>query len=333
VNGAGCGMRQHTIRTPYLIGEVHCYSTEIRGELVLFDSGPPTEEAFASLAAQLDLSRLKYLFLTHCHIDHYGLAARLAERSDVRIFIPRAEARMMRRGAEGLDLLAGLLAEAGCTEEITRFIRGKMERELHETNLEGRFEIVEESDVPARLGIQWLACPGHSQSDLVYLCGDDAVTGDILLRNIFQVPILDVDSETFNGRFRNYDAYCESIRTLRRLRGCRIHPGHRWQIDGVDATVLLYAQNLLERAGKVKDIAPGRSILDILRILFGDISKNPFFIHMKASEIVFALDFLADPGRLKASLEFLGLFEQVRDRYFAVVEEACGGRQPRYCSA
>ena len=71
-------MRQHTIHTPYLIGEVHCYSAEINGELVLFDSGPPTAEALALLVSQIDLSRLKYLFITHCHIDHYGLAAMIA---------------------------------------------------------------------------------------------------------------------------------------------------------------------------------------------------------------------------------------------------------------
>jgi hydroxyacylglutathione hydrolase len=324
-------MRQHTIHTPYLIGEVHCYSTEINGELVLFDSGPPTSEAFAALKSQLDISRLKYLFLTHCHIDHYGLAAMIAENSDARIFIPRADARMVRRHAEGLDRLITLLADVGCTESITRFIREKMEREHRAAHIPDSFEIIEESDVPAKLGIDWLGCPGHSQSDFVYLCGEHAITGDILLRNIFQVPILDVDTETFVGRFRNYDAYCISIVSLRRLRGYRIHPGHRGYVDGVDATILFYIRKLLGRADQIKQFAHGDSILDIVRALFGDISKNPFFVHMKISEIVFIRDFLDNPGRLKASLEFLGLFEQVRDLYRTVVEDE-NGDQLMYCS-
>ena len=36
---------QHTINTPYMVGPVHCYTTEIDGALVLFDTGPPTEPA------------------------------------------------------------------------------------------------------------------------------------------------------------------------------------------------------------------------------------------------------------------------------------------------
>ncbi len=326
-------MRQHTIHTPYLIGEVHCYSTEINGELVLFDSGPPTAEAFATLQSQLDISRLKYLFITHCHIDHFGLATMIAEHSDARIFIPRAEASMLRRSAERLDRLVSLLTGLGCAESMARFIREKMERDERSTVMHDRFEILEESDTPEKLGIDWIACPGHSQSDLIYIHGGDAVTGDTLLRNIFQVPILDVDAENFDCRFRNYDAYCENIRSLRRLRGIRIHPGHRWHVDGVDATILFYANKLLERAGQLREVAPDASIPDILRGLFGDIFRNPFFVHMKLSEVVFALDFLDNPGRLRASLEFLGLFEQVRDLYQTVVRDEHDDHHLLYCSA
>lgn len=312
-------MRQHTIHTPYIVGEVHCYSTEINGELVLFDSGPPTAEALALLGSEIDLSRLKYLFITHCHIDHYGLAAMIAENSDARILIPRAEAVMLRRRSENLDHLVKLLSEMGCDESITRFIREKTEKE-HLVAIPKNFEIVEESDVPIRLGIDWLKCPGHSQSDLVYLYGEHAITGDILLRNIFQVPIFDVDAETLNGRFRNYDTYCESIKSLRRLRGYHIHPGHRWSVESVDHTILFYVRKLLERASQVQKYASAHSILDVIGGLFGDLlKKNPFFLHMKISEIVFAQDFLEDPCRLKVSLESLGLFEQVSDLYYAIV--------------
>ena len=36
---------QHTINTPYMVGPVHCYAAELAGELVLFDTGPPTAAA------------------------------------------------------------------------------------------------------------------------------------------------------------------------------------------------------------------------------------------------------------------------------------------------
>jgi 2,4-dienoyl-CoA reductase (NADPH2) len=45
-------MKQHNVMTPYLVGEVHFYSTEIDRELVLFDTGPPTPEAVAVLGSR-----------------------------------------------------------------------------------------------------------------------------------------------------------------------------------------------------------------------------------------------------------------------------------------
>ncbi len=312
-------MRQHTIKTPYIIGEVHCYSTEINGELVLFDCGPPTAEALDSLKSQIDLSRLKYLFITHCHVDHYGLVSKIIENSDARVFFPRNETVRLKRHSECLDHLVHLLTELGCDDKITVHIREKTEQERVTINAPEQYEIVEESDVPAKLGIKWMSCPGHSQSDLIYIYGKHAVTGDILLRNVFQVPILDVDTTTFAGRFHNYDAYCSSIISLQRLRGFLIHPGHRWQVDNVDATILFYVKKTLERARQVLRHTGDDKVIDLVRSLFGSIIKNPFFVHMKISETVFVLDFLADPGQLKAALESLGLFNNVSDLYHSVV--------------
>ena len=85
-------MRQHTVHTPYMVGDAHFYSTEIDGELVLFDTGPPTPEALDFLCREIDLTRLRYVFITHCHVDHYGLAAHIAANSGAEILIPRKDA-------------------------------------------------------------------------------------------------------------------------------------------------------------------------------------------------------------------------------------------------
>ena len=58
---------QHTINTPYMVGPVHCYTTEVNGELVLFDTGPPTSSAEHYHTKHIDLASLKYVFITHCH--------------------------------------------------------------------------------------------------------------------------------------------------------------------------------------------------------------------------------------------------------------------------
>jgi hydroxyacylglutathione hydrolase len=311
-------MRQHTIETPYMVGEAHWYSTEINGDLVLFDTGPATPEALACLTEQIDLDRLKYLFVTHCHVDHYGLAAHIAQNSPVVVLLPRMDAVKFRRHAERLHHIERLLLESGFDRDYSDRLRGTFTRHKVFPTVPARYEIVEDSDLPRRLGISWLSCPGHSQSDLVYLCGGCAITGDILLREIFQAPLLDVDLTTFAGRFRNYDAYCSSLMKLRGLEGYEILPGHRGYVNSLDETIIFYARKLMERARQVKRFAGTESILEVIRELFGKSFTDPFFVYLKASEIVFMRDFLAGPENLRHALEQIGLFGEVNRLYAEV---------------
>jgi hydroxyacylglutathione hydrolase len=312
-------MLQHTAQTPYMVGEVHFYTAELDGGLALFDTGPPTPEGEACLLASVDLTRLQYLFITHCHVDHYGLANFVLENSSAEVYIARTDAIKFNRHAERMASIAAILGCYGFSDDFVRQLHDSFERNKVFPAKPERYRIVEDSAELRQLDINWLACPGHSQSDLVYLTGDCAVTGDILLRNIFQAPLLDIDLLTFGGRFRNYDAYCASLLKLARLRGYRIMPGHRHCIDSVDGAVLFYVTTLLERAAQllpVRHLTMGK-IID--RLFHGRLTE-PFYIYLKVSEIVFMLDFIENPDLLKSSLEQIGLFAQVAGLYAAVAQ-------------
>jgi 2,4-dienoyl-CoA reductase (NADPH2) len=303
-------MQQHTVHTPYMVGEAHFYSTEIAGEMVLFDTGPATPEAQAYLQSRIDLSRLKHLFITHCHVDHYGLARFIEENSDAEIYIPRKDARKLAHHEKRLAHIEAELEELGFGRDYVRRFRETVERNRIFPGAPARFQVVEESSAPARLGIEILGCPGHSQSDLVYLVGESAVTGDILLRGIFQAPLLDVDLDTFAGRFRNYQAYCASLRRLAGLRGRQILPGHRFTVESLDEAILFYVGKLCERAERLKGFATDLPLPVLLGRLFGEALSDPFVAYLKASEIVFMRDFLAEPKRLKESLAAIGLLDR-----------------------
>ena len=310
-------MQQHTVQTPYMVGEVHFYSTELAGGLALFDTGPPTPEGEACLLANVDIKRLKYLFITHCHVDHYGLADFVLQYSDAELFIPRMDAIKFQHHDKRMERMGTLLSGYGFGDDFSARLKESFQRNKLFPATPERFRIVEESDELSRLGISYLPCPGHSQSDMVYLVGGSAITGDTLLRNIFQAPLLDVNLDNFTERFKNYAAYCNSLHNLAKLRGLDIMPGHRRYIDGVDEAILYYVRTLLER---IVQLVPfkGLAMNKIIEQIFKGRLTEPFFIYLKVSEIVFMLDFLENPVLLKTSLQQIGLFDEVSALYEAI---------------
>jgi 2,4-dienoyl-CoA reductase (NADPH2) len=310
-------MQQHTVQTPYMVGEVHFYSTEIDGNPVLFDTGPPTNEGEVCLRNSVDLKHLKYLFITHCHVDHYGLANFIIQHSNAEVFIPRRDVIKFQRHSERMERIGELLVAYGFGGDFTNQLRESFEKNKIFPVTPERFRVVEDSEELTALGISYLPCPGHSQSDLVYLTGESAITGDVLLRNIFQAPLLDIDMDSFTGRFRNYDAYCSSLFNLVLLRGRQILPGHRRYIDGVDEAIVYYVTTLLERVVQLLPFKRLPMNLIIERLFKGRLTE-PFFIYLKVSEIVFMLDFLDNPTLLKSTLTQIGLFDQVVELYAAV---------------
>lgn len=121
-------MKQHTVQTPYMVGEVHFYSAELDCGLVLFDTGPPTPEGEACLRENIDLKRLKYLFITHCHIDHYGLANYILQHSDAELFFPRKDAIKFQRHNERMERVGELLGGYGFGKDFAVQLRESFER-------------------------------------------------------------------------------------------------------------------------------------------------------------------------------------------------------------
>jgi len=304
---------QHIIDTPCPVGPVDCYSIELAGELVLFDTGPPTAKAKQYLRNNLDLERLQHVIVTHCHIDHYGLAHWLEQESDATIYLPFRDQLKIVRHDERLEQLYDLLLQIGFESAFLEQLRKNMGDGSVFPPLPEKIQIIEE-DLPPHLGLKTLSCPGHSQSDMVLIGDEWAITGDVLLQGIFQTPLLDIDLLT-GERFRNYAAYCDSLRKLATLRDKQILPGHRQRIESVDSCILVYVGKLLERAARIKQMPMRMTAAEVVTKLFKDDAKIPFISYLKASEVVFLRDFLAQPDMLRDVLIEIGLFAQVADRF------------------
>lgn len=307
---------QHTIDTIYPVGPVHCYSTEINGDLILFDTGPPTPEAQHYLQSTLNLNNLKAVILTHCHIDHYGLAAWLAREYGATIYLPYRDSLKILHHKKRLDGMVRILGEVGFEQPFLDALRADIDTDSVFPELPLQHKIVED-ELPDEFGLEVVSCPGHSQSDLVYVGDNWAITGDTMLREIFQSPLLDIDLLT-GERFNNYNAYCRTILNLAGLRGKQILPGHREFIIGVDHNICYYVKKLLERAERSRKLLAELPPPEVVEHLFKGSLQQPFLKYLKASEIVFIRDFLADPQLLREALLKIDLFSLVEELFSSV---------------
>ena len=301
-----------------MVGPVHCYTLDYSDELVLIDTGPPTAAGRAFLREHLDLSRLAHVIVTHCHIDHYGQAAWLAQNSDARIYLPRLDILKHEQRDRRLSLMFSLIADLGFEKSYIDRLRKRFTKSLL-LPLFPEHYLVAEDHLPPQLGIGVMGCPGHSQSDLVYTGNGWAVTGDILLRGVFQSPLLDADLET-GDRFKNYQAYCSSIVKLARLRAKTILPGHRQHVDSVDKTLLFYLNKMMQRVGHLLPYLSEHSVAEVIHNVFPTMN-DPFHIYLKTSEIIFMQDFLAQPALLISSLNEIDLYQPLADLFDEVVEK------------
>lgn len=309
------GLVQHTINTPYMVGPVHCYSGLLAGELVLFDTGPPTPDAERYMRQHLDLATLRHVIVTHGHIDHYGQALWFEENSDAVVYLPYRDCLKIANHENRIEGMYRLLASLDFDKRSLGELRRIFESGLLFPPFPRKYRVAER-DIPGHLGIRTLNCPGHSQSDLVYIGEDWAVTGDTLLRGIFQSPLLDVDLET-GDRFNNYQVYCSTLIKLATLRNHQILPGHRQSIAGIDATLLFYITKLLQRVQQLYPHREEENLMVMIEKLLGEPLKDAFILYLKASEVVFMKDLLRQPEILRQALEEIGLFHRVRELYHA----------------
>ncbi|MBU1564197.1 MAG: MBL fold metallo-hydrolase [Proteobacteria bacterium] len=307
------GLTQHTINTPYMVGPMHCYSGVLAGEPVLFDTGPPTPEAERYLLDHVDVANLRHVIITHCHIDHYGLASWLEQNSDAVIYLPYRDCLKIANHEKRIEGMHDLLASLGFSQESLDELRQIFNSGLLFPPFPKKY-LVAEKDIPDRLGISVLNCPGHSQSDLVYVGEDWAVTGDTLLRGIFQSPLLDVDLES-GERFNNYQVYCETLIKLASLRDRLILPGHRKSIGSIDHTLLFYISKLLLRVEQLRPHKDEKNLIVMIEKLLGEPLREAFHLYLKVSEVVFMKDLLEQPEMLRRALAEIGLFDQVKELF------------------
>ncbi|MCB4204323.1 MBL fold metallo-hydrolase [Deferribacterales bacterium Es71-Z0220] len=309
-------IEKHTVNTPYPVGPVHFYVKKYDDFDVLFDTGPFTEEANKYLKENVNLGKLKYTFVTHCHADHYGLIDFLSKNSDSKIILSRHDYLRFLRFDERKNGFLNIIKDFGFSSDEINIIENVLVRFKNEVPMPENITLLEESmDILKNLEINYIPCPGHSQSDIVYLVDNCAITGDVVLRDIFQTPLLDVNIQDFKSRFLNYDEFCKTILKLKNIEERVFLPGHRDYIDSVDERILFYLNKLIERTGFIMEELKNEGVYPVLKKLTGSIYESPLKSYLKLSEIVFIDDFITNPEKIIKSLENIKIYNQLERQF------------------
>ncbi|MDY6820620.1 MAG: MBL fold metallo-hydrolase [Deferribacterota bacterium] len=310
-------MIKFSAETGYYVGAVHFYYLKFEGKNILIDTGPPTDEAKEIYLKYIDLLKLDYVLLTHIHIDHAGMVSFISNNSDATIYISENNAFLLENRGQWANYLEKLLDNLGFTDSFTKQVVSMLKLLRDSIPIPRNYSILERGNIIYNLGVDYIKTPYHSQSDVIYLIDRFAFTGDALLRDTFQTPLIDIDYKNPDIRYNNYLAFCTSLYKMEKLINYLVMPGHHDYITSVNKTILFYIEKFLTRIIKIKDIIrdwhPEKIIDYVVK------NDNIHVKFLKAGEIFFFKDFLKEPKKLKDALTYLGLFD---DRVSDIYEKA-----------
>ena len=106
-------------------GDCHCYVLDGGSELALIDcglAGNPQSILFQMEKDGLDISRLKYVLLTHAHPDHSNGCAWLREHLGIQVIASGFEAQILEKGLLDREhLIVSHRTEEGCQRSREKF--------------------------------------------------------------------------------------------------------------------------------------------------------------------------------------------------------------------
>ncbi len=308
-------MKQYTLPTPYPVGDVHFYQEILDGERILFDCGPPTKKAENFFKNEFPSKEIRYLIFTHIHQDHFGMAYWFAENTDAELLIPELDVIKMESDMPRLKFITEYLDYEGFSKSEIKKIVDIMALFRRQIKTPKRFKIMEEELPKTGLPIEAIACPGHSETDYVYLINGYAICGDVVLPGIFQTPLLDLDFNTLSGKYDNYKNYCETVKKVASLLNYKFLPGHNKVVDSPLNVVKEYVLKILTRSKIVLKLGKEKSARELLHLIDPDAMEEPFMAYVKISNIVFFKSFLENPGLLKNSLKEVGIFKEIEKEW------------------
>lgn len=283
---------KHTVDTIYTVGPVNFYVFDLNGTRVMFDLGPNSPNVYEYYQKNIDLTSIDAIFITHCHVDHYGIINYVKQRCSAKIFFPKYDYLRNKNFGKVIEGTKNILIEEGFKESALLKIENLIkyfESEL--PHIDDGFIVEDNIDEIKAMGINIIYAPWHSQSDLIYVIGDYAISGDVFLEDMVSTPLLSVDLDNFEKRFNNFKAFMETIIRVKDIENKIFLPGHKDEIKNIEDVIYFQINKFVERA---KKIGPQLVEKNIFHLVFDNIENavsDPYALYIKASEMFFLRDY------------------------------------------
>lgn len=239
-SGAGEGIHQIPLPTPWPVGDVNVFLIEDE-PLTLVDTGPLSDPALDALERALaalgySVEALERVVVTHQHVDHWGQAALLVQRSGAELCALDGLADWLAAYPESLaaeDRLAGRVLRRHGASDVTLKAERETNRGEHQFGIRAEVTMrlnAEDTLAFAGRSLRVLHLPGHSPSDTAFY--DDergiALTGDVLLAGYPTSAIISppLDGSEVVVRPPALSDYITSLQRLHTLELELLLPGH-----------------------------------------------------------------------------------------------------------
>lgn len=306
---AALGARRLEIPVPFAStgGRVNVYLIDNPdGTLTLFDTGIATEEGTAALVAGFSsagrkLDGVTRILISHGHVDHYGLARFIQERSGAKVYVHPADRNKVMSGGS-LSPMKGYLSRLGVPAPLIDRLAGQYVR----TQAYGReLETVEPLAEGQRFGFarfegEILHCPGHTPGLVCLHAPAQRIlfTDDHVLALISPNPLLEIGARGEEDKFQALVAYLASARRILAMDLDWLMPGHGVPFQGHRSVLESQFRFYERRQARMEEVLEGapQTAYALVSAIFPAAGEELLFLTL--SEIVGNLEVLESQRRV-----------------------------------
>jgi glyoxylase-like metal-dependent hydrolase (beta-lactamase superfamily II) len=288
---------------PYFEKDNNAFLIVSGNEKILVDTGIDTAEALSALEQKLQqhghrIEEISQILLTHKHLDHFGLAHRLVDRSDAEVFIHEDDHLDVTQFEERNDLINDLYAQKmrdwGISTELIDML--SMRNTLVNLGKSIKATSVRDGDsIPfGNMNIRVLHTPGHTQGSVCFSLENILFAGDHLLPDY--TPNIGATEVTSNNMLEKYQ---NSLNRVRDLEVTRVLAGHGAEILNLPVRVDEILEHHRDRELKIVNILEqggSQSIFEIAQKLFGELKDH--HILLGAGEVHSHIELLLEENRV-----------------------------------